>query len=40
MDPWKEATQCYEEFADELIITGMNGRRSLAEDWRKFSRRF
>ena len=24
-DPWKEALKCYEEFADELIITG--------EDW-------
>ena len=22
MDPWKEATNCYEEFADEVIITG------------------
>lgn len=24
MDPWKEATQCYGEFADEVIVTGQN----------------
>ena len=24
MDPWKEALECYENFADEVVITGQN----------------
>ena len=24
-DPWKEAMACYEDFADEVIVTGKTG---------------
>ena len=24
MDPWKEALECYENFADEVVVTGQN----------------
>ena len=23
-DPWKEALNCYEDFADEVVVTGQN----------------
>lgn len=38
MDPWKEATQCYEEFADELIITGNEWKEEFS--WREIGATF
>lgn len=30
MDPWRESVQCYEEFADEVIIMGSNFKEEFA----------
>ena len=38
MDPWREATQCYEEFADELIITGNEWKEEFS--WREIGATF
>ena len=32
-DPWKEATKCYEDFADELTIVGKNWPEEFSFDY-------
>ena len=40
MDPWKEALDCYKDFADEVVV-GQNWKQEFSFDYiGKFSRRF
>lgn len=38
MDPWKEAINCYNEFADEVIITGENWKYEF--QWKEIGNNF
>ena len=38
MDPWKEALNCYQDFADEVVVTGENWRDEFT--WREIGETF
>ena len=33
MDPWKEALDCYKDFADEVVVVGQNWKQEFSFDY-------
>ena len=33
MDPWKEALNCYNDFADEVIVVGKQWKQEFSFDY-------
>ena len=33
MDPWKEALDCYKDFADEVVVVGENWKQEFSFDY-------
>ena len=38
MDPWKEALNCYQDFADEVVVTGESWRDEFT--WKEIGETF